>query len=583
MPKEKETSQIQQPIIQKIDLTIPILAEGEAKQVSNIGGNYILSDIETSDKKDYFNSEYIERATYDMRRLEHIYSQVLDKQTSSYITTMEELASLAQNTQSNIDKIKKINGIVKYYINKEDLIGRVVETIENDINTNYKVDYPSPKSKKGSKLKKEVKMEEELKMLIEKFNKQINIPKLIADNAVSTYTEGNFIFYLMGDSENGYSIVNYPLDITEITKMKIDDDNIISFNVTELSSRLQDTRSKYGKLKTNKLIDVNKTIDDEIRKCYPIEIYDAYKGKDQLALLDPQKVGLNRINNLKGQYGLTPIFKALQPQLMLETVDKSDQKVLIQKTKKIYLQLTQKELMDKTDAINMIGHAHVSLLEAMSKDTIIYTADPQVEDLKLIEPKTELTEEKTKSGYKLRILEALGISFISSEGSKSITTTKINYDELLKMINRITKNLEPIINKYYQLICEENGFPLEYAPTITIESTELLDLETKLKLVETLYSKIGLSYDSILTILGLDPQVEINKRIKENKVEVDGVTMTTDDIMSPHITSFTTSGKEGDTITHNNTDSNINKNGSKKNEDTDKQESDQSRKEALKV
>ena len=580
---KKQSTEIPIPQLQKIDLTIPVLSEGETKQVSNIGGNYILSDIETSTTKDYFDPNYIQQATYDAQRLSNIYSTVLDKNTSSYVTTMDELSSLAQNTQTSIDKIKKINGIVKYYINKEDLIGRVVETIENNININYKIDYPSPSSKKGTKLKKEQKMEDELKVVIEKFNKQINIPKLIADNAVITYTEGNFIFYLMGDSENGYSIVNYPMDITEITPMRIDDDPVVSFNVTELSSRLQESRTKYGRLKTNKLIDIEKTIEDEVKKCYPTEIYDAYKGKDQYALLNPQKIGLNRINNLKGLYGLTPIFKALQPQLMLETVDKSDQKVLIQKTKKIYLQLTEKELMEKPNAINMIGHAHVSLLEAMSKDTIIYTADPQVQDLKLIEPKTELTDEKTKSGYKLRILEALGISFISSEGSKSITTTKINYDELLKMVNRITKSLEPILNKYYQLVCEENGFPLEYSPTITIESTKLLDLETLLRLVETMYSKIGLSYDTILTMLGLNPEIEINKRVKENKVTIDGVEMTTDDIMSPHITSFTTSGKDGDTVTHNNLDSNTNKNNSKKNENIDKQESDQSRKEALKV
>jgi hypothetical protein len=403
---EKETPQESQN--QKIDLTIPILAEGETKQISNLGGNYILSDIDASTQKDYFNAEYIERATYDMRRLENIYSTVLDKQTSSYITTMDELTSLAQNTQVNIEKIKKINGIVKYYINKEDLIGRVVETIENNINTNFKIDYPlnSGNGKKGSKLKKELKMESELKILIDNFNKQIDIPKLIATNAVTTYTEGNFIFYLMGDSSNGYSIVNYPLDITEITPMKIDDDPIVSFNVTELNSRLQESRSRYGKLKTNKLIDIEKTINDEIKKCYPIEIYEAYTGKDQIALLNPQKVGVNRINNLKGLYGLTPIFKALAPQLMLETVDKSDQKVLIQKTKKIYFQSTSSDIIENSQAINMIGHAHVSLLEAMSKDTIVYTGDPAVDDLKLIEPKTDLTDEKVKSGYKLRILEA---------------------------------------------------------------------------------------------------------------------------------------------------------------------------------
>jgi hypothetical protein len=488
---------------------------------------------------------------------------------------MDELTSLAQNTQVNIEKIKKINGIVKYYINKEDLIGRVVETIENNINTNFKIDYPlnSGNGKKGSKLKKELKMESELKILIDNFNKQIDIPKLIATNAVTTYTEGNFIFYLMGDSSNGYSIVNYPLDITEITPMKIDDDPIVSFNVTELNSRLQESRSKYGKLKTNKLIDIEKTINDEIKKCYPIEIYEAYTGKDQIALLNPQKVGVNRINNLKGLYGLTPIFKALAPQLMLETVDKSDQKVLIQKTKKIYFQSTSSDIIENSQAINMIGHAHVSLLEAMSKDTIVYTGDPAVDDLKLIEPKTDLTDEKVKSGYKLRILEALGISFISSEGSKSITTTKINYNELLKVVNRITKGLEPIINKYYQFICDENGFPIEYAPTITIESTELLDLETKLKVVDILYSKIGLSFDTVLNTLGLNYEVEKSKRQKENDERAS-------EIFTPYLTSYVASES---TTKNNKGDSETNSNGSKKNQDSDKQESDKSRQEALNV
>jgi hypothetical protein len=570
---QKETPQ--ETNCQKIDLTIPVLSEGETKQVTNIGGNYVLSDIETSSKKDYFNADYIQRATYDAQRLNHIYSSVLDKQTSSYVTTMDELTSLAQNTQTSIDKIKKINGIVKYYINKEDLIGRVVETIENNINTNYKIEYPSNSGngKKGSKLKKELKMESELKVLIDKFNEQINIPKLIATNAVTTYTEGNYIFYLMGDSEGGYSLVNYPLDITEITPMKIDDDPIIAFNVTELSSRLQESRTKYGKLKTNKLIDIEKTIEDEIKKCYPSEVYDAYKGKDQLALLNPQKVGLNRINNLKGLYGLTPIFKALAPQLMLETVDKSDQKVLIQKTKKIYFQSTSSEIIERPDAINMIGHAHVSLLEAMSKDTIIYTGDPQVDDLKLIEPKTDLTDEKVKSGYKLRILEALGISFISSEGSKSITTTKINYSELLKVVNRITKGLEPIINKYYQLICEENGFPIEYSPKITIESTELLDLETKLKIADILYSKIGLSFDTVLNTLGLDYEIEKAKREKEND---EGAS----EIFTPYLTSYVANS---DATTKDKTDNETNSNGSKKSQDVDKQESDKQRQESLDV
>lgn len=554
----------------KIDITIPELSENEIRSIVRVGDDYILTDNKTVESI-WDTDKYIEKAQYDAEKIKHIYSSVLDNESTTSVTTMDELTSLAQNTQNSDSKINKINGIVKYYINKEDLIGRVVETIENNINTNYTINYPY-KPKKA----KEKKIIEELKILIDKFNKQINIPNLIAENARNTYTEGNNIYYLMGNKDIGYSVVNYPLDMINITSMKIDDDNIIAFKVSELANRINKTKSTFKNLKSNKLIDIEDVISNEIKRDYPEEVYDAYISKDRIALLNPQKVGLTRINQLKGLYGLTPIFKSLVPQLLLETIDKSDQKVLIQKTKKIYFQSTRKEILEDPKIIEKTGYAQASLLKAMGNETIVYSAMPFVEDLKLIEPKIDLTDSNVKSNYKLRILEALGISFISSESSTSITTTKINYNELLKVINRITKQLESTINKYYQFITVENGFPIEVSPTIKIEDTQLLDLESRMKLIETLYSKVSLSYDTVLKLLGYDYETEKNKRIKENEEKVD------EDVFYPHCTSFTISGKEGDTIKNNDKVNDTNSNGSKKSENIDKNESDKQRQESLK-
>lgn len=565
-----------------INVTIPELAENTSKKIVNVGGNYILTDI-SEDNSTELQESYITQASYDMQRMEHIYSKMLDTDIASYVTNPDEIANLSKNTQNDVKKVIKINAIAKYYINKEDLIGRVVETIENNVNTNYTINYPILKTK----TKKEKKMLEELSDLIDKFNKQINIPKLISDNAISTYIEGNYIMYLRGNNiDNGYSIVNYPLDLIEITDMKIDDEPIIAFKVNELTSRLNKNKNKYGKLKSNKKIDILQLIEDEVKRDYPEEIYDAYKAKDQYAFLDPLKVGLTRINNLKGKYGVTPILKALTPQLMLETLDNTDRKLLIAKTKKIFFQKSRKELMgekfDKPMAgINPVGYAHTSLLTSMANESVVvYSGQPYVESLEILEPSSDLTKPEITTSFRQRVLNALGISFLATDSKNSITTVNIAYDELLRMVNKMTKQLESIINKFYQSICKENGFPIEYAPTIVIESTELLDLDSKLKLIETLYSKIGLSYETILSMLGFDSKAEIEKRIKENKVELDGQTVTMDDIMSPHITSFTTSGKEGDTITHN--DKNTNSNGSKKSENLDKQESDQQRQQSLK-
>jgi hypothetical protein len=56
---------------------------------------------------------------------------------------MEELNQLAQNTQNDINKITKINSLIKYYANKDDLVGKTVEVLSNNINTKYKLDYPT--------------------------------------------------------------------------------------------------------------------------------------------------------------------------------------------------------------------------------------------------------------------------------------------------------------------------------------------------------------------------------------------------------------------------------------------------------
>lgn len=544
----------------KINVSIDAIAEGKAKKIVNINGDYVMTDIITSDTENIIGS--IESATYDMAKLEHVYSKSLEKETASYVTTLEELTTLAQNTQSKMEKVVKINGIVKYYINKEDLIGRVMETIENNINTNFTINYPNIPTEK----KKDKKMFDEMKAVFDKFNNQIDVVNLIRENGVSTYGEGNYLFYLKGNKDIGYGIVSYPLEVVEITSMNVDGEPIIAFNVVELKTRLQTNINKYGRQKSKQPIQLLNAIKEEIKRDYPIEVFDAYEINDNYAFLNPERVGLCRINNLKGCYGVTPIFKALTPQLMLETLDKVDRKNLIAKAKKIYFQSTRKEMMDsdsnqkKMKFTNEIGYAHTSLLQSMGNDTIVYTAMPYVENLQILEPNQSLTDANTILGYRNRVLNALGIGFLSNESKSSFNTTTVNVDELLKTVNKISKQLEPIINKFYKMVCIENGFPVEFAPTISIQSTDLLSREEKLKLVETLYSKIGVSYDTVLTLLGLDPDTEIRKRIAENKYLLDGVEVTMDDIMSPHITSFTTSGKEGDTITHN--DAKTNKNGS---------------------
>lgn len=560
--------------ISTINVKIPKMEGNTSMKLTHLNsGEYILSELDNKNEFE-MSSDYVDKATYDFTKTKHIYNQIIDNDNSSYVTTSEQICNLAKNPQNSIDKVLTINGIIKYYINKDDLIGRVVEIIENNVNTNFKLDYPyKPKTKKDTKIFEEYK-----EKVINKFNKQIDIKKLIINNALKVYIEGNYIFYLKGDLKNGYGIANYPLDIIEVTPMTIDGDNVVAFKVNELNSRLNKVKSKYGKLKTNKLIDIETLIDAEIKRDYSEEIYNAYKGKDQVALLDPKRIGLTRINNLgTGLYGVSPIFKILDALLMLETIDNSDREILKARSKKIYYQKTRKELMgkdyDHPNKPNEVGYAHTNLLQCMANNTIVYTSMPFVESLEILEPKTELTDPKTKESYVLKCLTGLGISFVSSEGTTSITTVKMVFNELLKMVNRITKQLESIIHKYYELITEENGYPIEFVPNITIQETEYLDLDSKMKLAETLYSKIGLSYESVLSALGLDVKSEVEKRKAENEEKYS-------EIFEPYGTSFTTSNKDNNS--NSNTDENKNSNGSNKSDNRDKVEYDKQRQETIK-
>lgn len=542
-----------------ITANIPVIEKGESVLLTNLDGNYVVSEIEKN-KSSFEN--YIDLSNYDARKMEHLYDRLLENETTSYMTTSDELASLAKNTQSNIDKIVKINGIVKYNINKNDIVGRLVEVIENNLNTNYSINFPTIKSAK----KKELKMLEEMKDFIKGFNEDINIESLIRDCVISSYVEGNFVFYLKGSSEKGFGYVKYPLKIVEITERNIDGEPIVAFNVRDLKSKLKSSVSKFGKMKAKQKIDIQTVIDEEVKRDYPSEVYDAYLANDQYVYLDPARVGVVRINNLGGKYGLTPIFKCLDSLLTLETIDNADRKTIQSKSKKIIHQkMRSNGLNDKGGFdTNAIGYAQASLIQAMSNDIVVYTSNPLVESLEYIESKAELTDYNTVLYNRNRALDALGISFTTNSSKNGANTVSINYQDLLKTINKIVRELEKVINKLYRTALEEAGFLVEYAPKIKIQSTSLLDLDSCMKLVDLLYSKIGASYETVYNALGMDVESEVERRKREND-------MGYDELFKPHGNSYTSNSN--DLIT--NTD--VNDNGSKKSNDTDKSLEDKAR------
>lgn len=551
----KKESEIKQ---ETIAANIPVIPRGESVVLTNLDGNYVISEMDS--QKSMFEN-YIDLSSYDVRKLEHLYDKLLENENGSYMTTSEELANLAKNTQSSIDKIVKVNSIIKYNVNKNDIVGRLIEVIENNINTNYRIDFPVSKTGK----KKEIKMLDEVKECINRFNESIDIETLIKDCVISTYTEGNFVFYLRGSDDKGYGYVKYPLKIVEVTDRTIDGEPIIVFNVRELKNRLRASINVYGKMKANQKVNIQDIIDKEVQRDYPTEVYEAYAVNDQYVYLDPAKVGTVRINNLGGKYGLSPIFKSLDSLLTLETIDNADRKTIQSKTKKIIHQKMRADGLNEKGGFdtNAIGYAQASLIQAMSNEVVVYTSNPLVESLEYVESKAELTDYNTVLYNRNRALDSLGISFTANSSKNGANTVSINYQDLLKTINKIVKELEKIINKLYKTVLEEAGFLVDYSPKIKIQSTSLLDLDSCCKLVDLLYSKIGASYETVYNTLGMSVDAEVERRRKENE-------MGYDEIFMPHGNSYTSNSNLI-------TEDLKNDNGSKKSDDVDKSLEDKAR------
>lgn len=545
---------------------------------------------------EYLNDkEEMSFSEYDLRRIENAFNMALEKESGQFVTTLEDIQNLAKNPQFDKEKVKRIYSLLEYYINKDVFLGKTFEVLSNNINTNYRVIYPnSLPERKGKKTTNKDKQTLDLaKKTVEDFIDKVDIRHFISNAVLTAYVRGNYISYLNGDARRGFSIDEYPLDMTEITKMKIGGTNLITLDTRELKTRMDNEYKKYRNLKSQySYIDFKQAILEVIKNEYPEEVYNAVSVNDTVAILNPERVGLARVNNLKGQYGISPLFKALKSLLLLEQIDVTDSKVIIGKTKKIIFQKLSDKLMDgvspgasgKTFAKKESNYAQGALLTALTEEVVVYTAQPFVEGLEIIESKTELTDTNTIKQHKDDIINAVGIGFTTNQGN-GVAVTEYIYDDLLKTINKIVKReIEPILNKYIQVVMREYGFDVALSPKIEIQSTEMLDLDSLSKVVELYRNKLNLSMETIFEAIGLDVEDETYKRLNENSIEnphaVNGEKGLSS-IFYPYATSYTMSGSDT-----NNTESNEiegkNKNGSEKSTDKDKALTDKVRNDAKK-
>lgn len=456
-----------------------------------------------------------------------------DSTSSASETTIDDLKELATNAQSDLSKIRKINILVRQAENEDDIIGKVHESIESNLNANVQFTFDELSEDYDKELK------EKAKNVIKRFHKEINVNEIMTTAITSTYDEGNCILYLRSKKNKGkthHVVDKYPLGVALISDYSLNSIPYVLIDTNELTNRLQKTTLKNKK---NKPLFFKNTT-EEIKNNYPKEVIDAYVGRERYAVLDIRRSGVNRFGNMGRTYGISPVFKALKPKIMLDTFDKTDATNAKAKSKKIITQIMRKETMGSSyekKGLEDMAYAHTCLMAAWSNPTVVYTPPPCVEKVEYVEPTVELTNESTIKQYRSRVTSALGISFLNTDGQQTVSTANISIKQLMKTINKIAERQEVILQRWYEIVLTEENIPLDYCPTPHILDAELLEFEMKKDLAEFLYSKLNCSYKTAYEVLDRNFEDEKQRRLDEIECGVEK-------IFIPHATSFNSSGNQ---------------------------------------
>ena len=449
---------------------------------------------------------------------------ILNDNSSSATLEQSQIEEYAVSPQSDLAKTRAIINIIRQYVNKNDIIGAVVDIIESNINTETRLKWRDARQKGVDK-----KVNEEAKKVIEEFHEKINIHEVIRTAVISAYRDGTYIMYLRqtGAPEQDqlisqYAVDDYPVGVATITQYSVGQDPWVQIDMTELKSRLRKTYIKNKKGRGLYYDDIEK----ELKATYPPEVVKAYRAGERYCKLEIGNTGVLRLNNQGKQYGLSPIFRALTPVLMLETFQKADRMSSKARGKKIIAQFMNKEILGENydkDGYKEQAYAHKTLVDAWKNPVVVVTAPATVRDIQYVEPKVDMTSIETINYYRMVALSTLGILFLMDNNSQSLGVAQLSIKQLMRFINKVSQQLEQILHKWYGLVLEEAGIDAAYAPTIEVLDAEFMEQNVKFQLAQMLYSTMNLSFETVLDVLGYDVEDERAKRERENEEGITGV------------------------------------------------------------
>lgn len=473
------------------------------------------------------------------------YAVYLKGNDNSTDVTHDTLVELAKNCRNNLDSIVRINSIIEKEITLNGIIGKTYEAIETNLNTDYKLTY-----KDFSENRNKSKQLDKVKFIIDKFNEAIDIKSMISNSILTTYACGNEILYLRGSAKTGYTIDTFPLKVAFVSPYKQGNDAICLVDMKVLKDQLN---KSILKTKSGKALFFD-GVDNEIKNNYPPEVYNAYKNNENYAMLEPSRTYIMRVNHMNKKYGLSPIFKALDDNLMLQNFKDADRINAQARSKKILAQFLTNKLLDmnKTYGMTQMAYAHDNLMQAWRNQIVITTAPAFVDRIEYIEPKVEMTDQKTYQEYKNNVYNALGVGFLSNQNGNAVSSANISIKQLMNTINNISRQFENAWNKFAKIVLIENNISLDFIPKLSVIDSEMMEFDLRKELAEFVFNRLNSSYETAYSILGLEVEDEKQKRLKENNIDYDK-------IFTPHQTSATFSSKNVENDINNSNDKNIDK------------------------
>ena len=167
-----------------------------------------------------------------------LYSAYLNLTGTANTLTVSQIETYAENAQSDLDKVVSLNNIIRKQVNIDDLIGMVVQSVTNNINTEYTLSY-----KNFGTVKSKNNTLNKVRELVNDFNEQIKIKRVIRQAVELVYMEGNYNCMLRNNGEN-WAVDFLPLGVCEMSGYEDNGRPVVLVNMASIKEALQKTMQK---------------------------------------------------------------------------------------------------------------------------------------------------------------------------------------------------------------------------------------------------------------------------------------------------------------------------------------------------